>query len=95
MLILKPANERSESAGIKPDKNMKLPKLEHPDRYVSLYVIDFGSICAVGYTAEEVVMLADLADADYSTHPGGKGLRFTDRLRNSFRKTWLRLRKPD
>ncbi len=35
----------------------------------------------------------DLADADYSTHPGGKALRFTDRLRDSFRKTWLRLRR--
>ncbi len=36
---------------------------------------------------------SDLADADYSTHPGHKALRFTDRLRDSFRKTWLRLRK--
>ena len=35
----------------------------------------------------------DLADADFSTHPGGKALRFTERLRDSFRKTWLRLRK--
>ncbi|MDY7009578.1 MAG: hypothetical protein SVV80_02350 [Planctomycetota bacterium] len=35
----------------------------------------------------------DLADADYSTHPGGKGLRFTKRLRETFRRSWLRLRK--
>ncbi len=35
----------------------------------------------------------DLADADYSTNPGHKALRFTERLRNSFRKTWLRLRR--
>ena len=38
---------------------------------------------------------ADLTDADFSTHPGHKALRFTERLRDSFRKTWLRLRKPD
>lgn len=36
---------------------------------------------------------ADLADADFSTHPGHKALRFTDRLRDSFRKSWLRLRR--
>lgn len=30
---------------------------------------------------------------DYSANPGGKGLRFTERLRDSFRKKWLRLRK--
>ena len=38
---------------------------------------------------------ADLADADFSTNPGGKALRFTNRLRNALRHTWLRLRKPD
>ncbi len=38
---------------------------------------------------------ADLADTDYSTNPGHKGLRFTNRLHNTFRKTWLRLRKSD
>lgn len=38
---------------------MKLPALEHPDRYIGLYVVDFGSTCAVGYTAEEVAMLAE------------------------------------
>jgi len=35
----------------------------------------------------------DLARADFSTHPGGQGLRFTDRLRDLFRRRWLRLRK--
>ena len=38
---------------------MKLPTLEHPDRYTGLYVVDFGDTCAVGYTAEEVAMLAE------------------------------------
>lgn len=37
----------------------------------------------------------DLKRADYSTNPGHKALRFTDRLRDSFRKRWLRLRKSD
>ncbi len=36
----------------------------------------------------------DLARADFSTHPGGKGLRFTERLRNAFRRRWLRLWRP-
>ena len=35
----------------------------------------------------------DLARADFSTHPGGKGLRFSERVRDAFRKTWLRLRR--
>jgi hypothetical protein len=34
----------------------------------------------------------ELARADFSTHPGGKGLRFTNRLREAFRRRWLRLR---
>ncbi|MHC4715512.1 MAG: hypothetical protein ACYS5V_00945 [Planctomycetota bacterium] len=28
----------------------------------------------------------------FSTHPGGKGLRFTERLRSAFRRRWLRLK---
>ena len=36
----------------------------------------------------------DLARADFSTQPGGKGLRFNERVRNAFRRTWLRLRRP-
>ena len=35
----------------------------------------------------------ELARADHSAHPGGKGLRFTERVRNAFRASWLRLRK--
>ena len=30
---------------------------------------------------------------DFSTHPGGKALRFTERLRDAFRLRWLRLRR--
>ena len=38
---------------------MKLPKLEKPDRYVGLYVVDFGDSCSVGFTAEEVAEILD------------------------------------
>ena len=38
---------------------MDLPSLEHPDRYVGLFVVDFGETCSVGYTAEEVAALLD------------------------------------
>ena len=33
----------------------------------------------------------DAARRDFSSHPGGKGLRFSERLRDAFRKGWLRL----
>jgi len=36
---------------------MKLPKLEKPDGYVGLYVVDFGDHTGVGFTAEEVAEL--------------------------------------
>jgi hypothetical protein len=44
---------------------MKLPKLEKPDRYVGLYVVDFGDgstgltagHCGVGFTAQEIAEL--------------------------------------
>jgi hypothetical protein len=36
---------------------MKLPKLEKPDRYVGLYVVDFGDHSGVGFTAQEVAEL--------------------------------------
>jgi hypothetical protein len=44
---------------------MKLPKLQKPDRYTGLYVVDFGDgstelaagHCGVGFTAEEVAEL--------------------------------------
>jgi hypothetical protein len=38
---------------------MKLPKLEKPDRYVGLYVVDFGEDAAVGFTAREVAELLE------------------------------------
>ena len=34
-----------------------------------------------------------IARAEFSTHPGGKGLRFTERVRDAFRQRWLRLRR--
>lgn len=36
----------------------------------------------------------DQCRQDFSTHPGGKGLRFTERLRNRLRRSWLRYREP-
>jgi hypothetical protein len=36
---------------------MKLPKLQKPDRYVGLYVVDFGDHAGVGFTAQEVAEL--------------------------------------
>jgi hypothetical protein len=44
---------------------MKLPKLEKPDRYIGLYVVDFGDgstgltagHCGVGFTAQEIAEL--------------------------------------
>jgi hypothetical protein len=46
---------------------MKMPKLDKPDRYVGLYVVDFGDgstsltagHCGVGFTAEEVAELLE------------------------------------
>jgi len=36
---------------------MKLPKLQKPDKYVGLYIFDFGDHAGVGFTAEEVAEL--------------------------------------
>jgi hypothetical protein len=36
---------------------MKLPKLQKPEKYVGLYVFDFGEQAGVGFTAEEVAEL--------------------------------------
>ncbi len=36
---------------------MKLPKLQKPDRYIGLYVVDFGDSAGVGFTAQEVAEL--------------------------------------
>lgn len=38
---------------------MKLPKLQKPDKYVGLYVFDFGDHVGVGFTAEEVAELLE------------------------------------
>ncbi len=38
---------------------MKLPKLQKPEKYVSLYAVDFGEHSSVGYTAEEVAELLE------------------------------------
>ena len=35
----------------------------------------------------------DLERKDFSRCPGGKGLRFNERLRDAFRGRWLRIRK--
>jgi hypothetical protein len=36
---------------------MKLPELKNSEKYVGLYVFDFGEQCGVGFTAEEVAEL--------------------------------------
>jgi hypothetical protein len=36
---------------------MELPELQNSQRYVGLYVFDFGDHCGVGFTAEEVAEL--------------------------------------
>ena len=38
---------------------MKIPQLKKPEKYVSLYVIDFGDHAGVGFTAEEVAELLE------------------------------------
>jgi len=38
---------------------MKLPKLQKPDKYVGLYVFDFGEHSGVGFTAQEVAELLE------------------------------------
>lgn len=38
---------------------MKLPELKQPDRYVGLYVVDFGETCSVGFTAEEMAEILE------------------------------------
>jgi hypothetical protein len=36
---------------------MKLPELKNGEKYVGLYIFDFGDHCGVGFTAEEVAEL--------------------------------------
>ena len=38
---------------------MKLPKLQKPDSYVGLYIVDFGDNAGVGFTAQEVAELLE------------------------------------
>ncbi len=38
---------------------MKLPKIEKPEKYVGLYIFDFGDHVGVGFTAEEVAELLE------------------------------------
>jgi hypothetical protein len=38
---------------------MKLPVVKQADRYVGLYVVDFGESSSVGFTAEEVAKILD------------------------------------
>lgn len=58
---------------------MNLPQVKEADRYVGLYVVDFGGRCAVGFTAEEVAELLDSeANRDvtvykiYKAYPDGR-----------------------
>ena len=38
---------------------MKLPKLQKPEKYVGLYIFDFGEHVGIGFTAEEVAELLE------------------------------------
>ena len=38
---------------------MKLPKLEKPEKYVGLYIFDFGDHAGTGFTAQEVTELLE------------------------------------
>jgi hypothetical protein len=38
---------------------MKLPELEKPEKYIGLYIFDFGDHVGVGFTAEEVAELLE------------------------------------
>jgi hypothetical protein len=38
---------------------MKLPKLEKPEKYVGLYIFDFGNQVGIGFTAQEVAELLE------------------------------------
>lgn len=58
---------------------MKLPKLEKPEKYVGLYIFDFGNHVGIGFTAQEV---AELLESEkykkakvykiHKAHPDGK-----------------------
>lgn len=44
---------------------MELPKLQKPDKYVGLYIFDFGDHAGVGFTAQEV---AELLESEKYSH---------------------------
>lgn len=44
---------------------MKLPELKNSDRYVGLYVVDFGDYSSVGFTAQEV---AEILESEKFSH---------------------------
>jgi hypothetical protein len=58
---------------------MKLPQIKNPDKYVDLYVVDFGDHSGTGFTADEV---AELLESEkfkdvkvyriYKAYPDGK-----------------------
>jgi hypothetical protein len=45
--------------GLRAVKVMKLPKLEKSEKYVGLFVVDFGDHAGVGFTAKEVAELLE------------------------------------
>jgi len=58
---------------------MKLPELEKPEKYVGLYIFDFGDHTGVGFTAQEVAELLEsekYADGKvykiHNAYPDGK-----------------------
>jgi len=58
---------------------MKLPEIKNPDRYIDLYVVDFGDHSGVGFTADEVAQLLEsekFKDVKvyriYNAYPDGK-----------------------
>jgi hypothetical protein len=58
---------------------MKLPQIKNPDRYIDLYVVDFGDHSGVGFTADEVAQLLEsekFKDVKvyriYNAYPDGK-----------------------
>jgi hypothetical protein len=58
---------------------MKLEKLENPEKYIGLYIVDFGDYTSTGFTAEEVEMLLESEKYAsikvykiYNAYPDGK-----------------------
>jgi hypothetical protein len=58
---------------------MKLPQIKNPDKYIDLYVVDFGDHSGVGFTADEVAGLLEsekFKDVKvyriYKTYPDGR-----------------------